>query len=86
MKNEKGLKQHPCSECGGVLERQSISRGFEREGTKIRLSALKAWVCKGCGEIYFLPGGAGKVVKAANSLFELALTEEQHKGTLTAHI
>ena len=68
-------------------ERQKlISQEFEREGVKVKLSGIKAWVCKGCGEIYFQPGGADKVAKAANSLFELALVEKQHKGTLTAQI
>ena len=78
--------EQPCSECGGLLEKKLISKEFEREGVKVRLSGLRAWVCNGCGEIYFLPGGAEKVAKAANSLFELALTEKQHKGTLTAQI
>ena len=86
MKEQKGLMEQPCSECGGTLEKRHISQEFEREGIKIRLSGIKAWVCKGCGETYFQPGGADKVVKAANCLFELALAEEQHKGTLTAQI
>ena len=86
MKKEKGLMEKPCSECGDCLEKKLISHEFEREGVKIRLSGLKAWVCNGCGEIYFLPGGAEKVAKAANCLFELALTEKQHKGTLTAQV
>lgn len=86
MKKDKGLMEHPCTECGGILENKFISREFEREGIKIRLSGLKAWVCNDCGEIYFMPGGAEKIVKAANSLFELAHTERQHKGILTAQI
>lgn len=86
MKKQKGLMEQPCSECGGTIEKEFISQEFEREGIKIRLSGIKAWVCKGCGEIYFQPGGAEKVVKAANCLFELALAEKQHKGTLTAQI
>lgn len=86
MKKQKGLMDQPCSECSGALEIRLISQEFEREGVKIRLSGIKAWVCKGCGEIYFQPGGADKVVKAANCLFELALSEKQHKGTLTAQI
>lgn len=86
MKKQKALMEQPCSECGAALEKRLISQEFEREGTKIKLSGIKAWVCSGCGEIYFQPGGADKVVKAANCLFELAFTEKQHKGTLTAQI
>ena len=86
MKKQKGLMEQPCSECGGTLEIRLISQEFEREGVKIRLSGIKAWVCEGCSEIYFQPGGADKMVKAANCLFELALAEKQHKGKLTAQI
>ncbi len=86
MKKEKMLIEEPCSECGGSLEKRSITQQFEREGIKIKLKGLKAWVCQGCGEIYFQPGGADKVAKAAHCLFDLALTEKQHKGTLTAQI
>jgi YgiT-type zinc finger domain-containing protein len=86
MKTQKGLMEQACSECGDIIEKKLISQEFERGGIKIRLSGIKAWVCRGCGEIYFQPGGADKVVKAANCLFELALTEKQYKGTLTAQI
>ena len=86
MKKKMELMKQPCSECRGVLEHRLISQEFERHGVKIRLSGIKAWVCKDCGEIYFQPGGADKVAKAANCLFELALTEKQHKGTLVAQV
>ncbi|HDH05895.1 MAG TPA: YgiT-type zinc finger protein [Nitrospirae bacterium] len=86
MKKQKKLMEQPCSECSSSLEQRLISQEFEREGVKVKLSGIKAWVCKGCGEIYFQPGGADKVAKAANSLFELAFVEKQHKGTLTAQI
>jgi YgiT-type zinc finger domain-containing protein len=75
-----------CSECRGRVRRKKISQEFEREGVKIKLSGLKAWVCGQCGEIYFEPGGAEKVVRAVNSLFALALAERQHKGTLAARL
>jgi YgiT-type zinc finger domain-containing protein len=75
-----------CSECGGKLREKLISQEFEREGRKVRLSGIRAWVCNRCGEIYFQPGGAAQVVKADDSLFDLAATEEQHKGTLTAKV
>lgn len=86
MKKQKSLMDQPCSECGGTLENKLITQEFEREGIKVKLSGIKAWVCQGCGEIYFQPGGADKVAKAANCLFELAFAEKQHKGTLTAQI
>ena len=83
---KKELVEQPCTECGGILKKETISQEFEREGVKIKLSGVKAWVCQSCGEIYFLPGGADKVARAANCLFELALVEKQHKGTITAEI
>jgi len=78
--------KEPCSECGGRLERKHITQEFEREGVKVKLSGIAALVCADCGEIYFQPGGADKVAAAANSLFDLAIVEKQHKRSLTARI
>ena len=75
-----------CSECGGEVRRKSITQEFEKEGNKVKLSGLKAWVCGRCREVYFAPGGAQQVVQAVNSLFRLALAERQHKGTLSAQL
>ena len=80
------MSKEPCSECGGRLERQHIAQEFEREGVKVKLSGIAALVCNDCGEIYFHPGGADKVSAAANSLFNLAVTEKQHKHSLIAQI
>lgn len=80
------ISKEPCSECGGRLERKHIEQEFEREGVKVKLSGIAALVCADCGEIYFQPGGADKVVEAANSLFNLAIIEKQHKRPLTAQI
>ena len=73
-----------CSECGGQVRRKTIAQEFEKEGVKVKLSGLQAWVCLRCGEVYFEPGGAQQVVQAVNSLFRLAFAERQHKGTLSA--
>ena len=78
--------KEPCSECGGRLERKHIAQEFEREGVKVKLSGIAALVCSDCGEIYFQPGGADKIAAAANSLFDLAVVEKQHKHSLTAQI
>lgn len=78
--------KEPCSECGGRLERKYITQEFEREGVKVKLAGIAALVCTDCGEIYFQPGGADKVAAAANSLFNLAVVEKQHKRSLTARI
>ena len=87
MKEKKGLMEHPCTECGDTLEKKLISREFEREGITIKLSGIKAWVCRGCGEIYFQPGGVpDKVADAVNSLFSLVVIEKQHKRQLTAQV
>jgi YgiT-type zinc finger domain-containing protein len=80
------LIKSPCSECKGKVKRKTISQEFEKEGIKVRLSGFKAWVCQHCGEIYFEPGGAEKIVQAVNSLFALALAERQHKGTVSASL
>ena len=82
----KSLSGAPCSECKGRVRRKKISQEFEKEGVKVKLTGLKAWVCEQCGEIYFEPGGADRVVRAVNSLFALALAERQHKGTLNARL
>ena len=78
--------QSKCSECGGPVRRQTITQEFEKEGVKVKLSGLHAWVCSRCGEVYFEPGGAQQIVQAVNSLFRLALAERQHKGTLSAQL
>ena len=80
------LMERPCSACGGQVRRKIISQEFEREGVKIKISGFKAWVCSRCGEIYFEPGGADRLVQAANSLFALATAEKQHKGKLVASV
>jgi len=82
----KELMKSPCSECGGQVKRKAISQEFEKEGVKIKLSGIKAWVCTKCGEIYFEPGGANRLAQAVNGLFALALAERQHKGTVRAHL
>ena len=80
------MSKEPCSECGGRLERKHIDQEFEREGVVVKLSGIAALVCSDCGEICFQPGGADKVAAAANVLFDLAVVENQHKRSLTAHI
>ena len=80
------LMKAPCSECKGSLRRKMIAQEFEREGVKVKISGIRAWVCSQCGEIYFEPGGAGRVSKAFNCLFALAITERQHKGKLHARV
>lgn len=80
------LAKKPCSECGGRLRLRKISQEFEREGVRIRLAGIQAWICTRCGEVYFLPGGADRLAKAARSLFALALGGRQHRGRLTARI
>ena len=75
-----------CSECGAQVRRKTIAQEFEKEGVKVKLSGLQAWVCVRCGEVYFEPGGAQQVVQVVNSLFRLAFAERQHKGTLSAQL
>jgi YgiT-type zinc finger domain-containing protein len=75
-----------CSECKGRLRRKTIAQEFEREGVKVKISGIRAWVCSQCGEIYFEPGGADRVSNAFNCLFSLAINERQHKGKLRARV
>ena len=82
----KRLAKSKCSECGGQVRPKTIAQEFEKEGVRVKLSGLKAWVCARCGEVYFEPGGAQQVVQAVNSLFKLAFAERQHKGTLSAQL
>jgi YgiT-type zinc finger domain-containing protein len=80
------VRTHPCSACGGAVRRKTISQEFEREGIRVKISGVEAWVCSRCGEIYFEPGGAEKLVEAANSLYALAVAEKQHKGKVTGTV
>ena len=80
------LMKSPCSECGGEIRRETIVQEFEKEGVKVKLSGVKAWVCFRCGETYFEPGGADRVARAVESLFALALAERQHQGTVIADL
>jgi YgiT-type zinc finger domain-containing protein len=80
------LTKKPCSECGGKLRPRKIAQEFEREGVRIRLAGIRAWVCSRCADVYFLPGGGDRLAKAARSLFELALAGRQHRGRLSARI
>ena len=82
----KALMQNPCTECGGSLKKSAITQEFEKEGIVVRISGVRAWVCGSCGEIYFEPGGAQRMAEAVQSLFALARSEKQHKGTVTADL
>jgi len=79
-------REKPCSDCGGQVRRKAVSQEFEREGIRIIISGFEAWACKRCGEIYFEPGAADKLVQAANNLFALAIAGKQHKGKVMAQI
>lgn len=83
MKRELGS---PCSECGGIVRTRTVKQEFEREGTRVSVSGIRALVCSKCGEIYFAPGGAQALVEAANGLFALARRNRQSKGKLAAGI
>ena len=80
----KDLMHAPCSECDGKVISQMVTQEFEREGVRVEVAGIRALVCEKCGEIYFAPGGAQAVVEAANSLFELARKNRQHRGKLRA--
>ncbi|PYR66935.1 MAG: hypothetical protein DMG20_12070 [Acidobacteria bacterium] len=82
----KALMRNPCTECGGSLKKSAITQEFEHEGVVVRISGVRAWVCAKCGEIYFEPGGAQRMAEAVQSLFALARSEKQHKGTLVADL
>jgi YgiT-type zinc finger domain-containing protein len=86
---EKEMKRQPrspCSQCGGPVRTRTIKQEFEREGTRVSVSGIRALVCTKCGEVYFVPGGAQALVEAANGLFALARQNRQSKGKLAAGI
>ena len=68
------------------MKKSAIAQEFEHEGVVVRISGVRAWVCTKCGEIYFEPGGAQRMAEAVQSLFALARSEKQHKGTLVADL
>ena len=79
MKKQKSIR---CTDCGTPMEFKAISREFEREGLRVRITGIPAAVCPRCGDVSFAPGVADGIVKAANAMFELAA--ERHRGLLTA--
>jgi len=78
----KKTKSICCTDCGARLEFRAISREFEREGLRVRLTGIPAAVCPRCGDISFAPGEADKIIKAANAMFEIAAG--RHRGLLAA--
>lgn len=82
----KRARRASCSECGGSLRRRTIRQEFEREGIRVSVSGIRAFVCSRCGEVYFAPGGAQALVDAANGLFALARRNRQSKGKLSAAV
>jgi len=78
------IRKSPCSDCGGQVRRKTVSQEFEREGIRVKISGIEAWVCSRCGEIYFEPEGADRLVQAANCLFALAVAGKQYKGKVAA--
>jgi YgiT-type zinc finger domain-containing protein len=82
----KELMRNRCTECGGSPKKSVITQEFENEGVVIRISGVHAWVCAKCGQIYFEPGGAQRMAEAVRSLFALARSEKQHKGTVVADL
>ena len=71
-----------CTDCGTRMEFKTISREFEREGLRVRLTGIPAAVCPNCGDISLAPGEADKIVKAANAMFEIGAG--RHRGLLGA--
>ncbi len=80
MDSEKELMKSPCSECGGKLKRTALTQVFEKDGVRVKLNGFKGWVCTQCGEIYFEPSGADRVVQSVNRLFSLASQIDSMKG------
>ncbi len=76
------LSKIPCSECGGTVRRKLITQEYEREGLRVEVSGIRAFVCTDCEAIYFTPGGAQALVESVNSLFALARRSQQRKGKI----
>ena len=80
------VSKKPCTECRGRLQVKYIDQDFERGGSSVRLCGIRAWVCQDCGEVYFMPGWAQRVVKAVDALFDLLEVEKQHGRKLAAEV
>ena len=59
-----------------------IAQEYEKEGVKVKLSGVKAWVCAKCGEIYFEPGAAQKGGRCDQVPIRISL----HRKTAQRHI
>ncbi|NUO79833.1 YgiT-type zinc finger protein [candidate division KSB1 bacterium] len=42
-----------CMYCQGTMERKTAPFQINRKGYHLVLSAIPAWVCAQCGEVYF---------------------------------
>jgi len=42
-----------CIHCKGKMERKTAPFHIDRKGYHLELSAIPAWICAQCGEVYF---------------------------------
>jgi YgiT-type zinc finger domain-containing protein len=62
-----------CRECRqGRLKKSEVAQEFEREGLKVKIEGIPAYVCDHCGLAHYPPGVTGHVTHAASELFALS--------------
>lgn len=62
-----------CLACNGRVERSTVPVRLDREGCRLLLDAVPAWVCTVCLEEYFEPRQVELIRKALGTAREVAL-------------
>lgn len=72
-----------CHECRkGELRKGEVAQEFEREGVKVSIEGIPAFVCNSCGQAYYPQGVTKHISQAASELF--ALSQFKHAGSYKA--
>ena len=57
-----------CAHCRGAMRRGTSRFHVEREGYRLTLEAVPAWVCPQCGEVYFEEHEVGEIQEAIEAM------------------
>ncbi len=61
-----------CIHCQGKMERKTAPFQISRKGYHLMLTAVPAWVCQQCGEVYFEEAEVESIQNALQQLDEQA--------------
>ena len=59
-----------CIHCQGKMERKTTPFQINRKGYHLMLTAVPAWVCQQCGEVYFEEAEVQSIQTALQKLDE----------------